>query len=77
MVAHPAAVCFAAQGADEKDGVFSARQAFVQKATSNKAFHYRGSAKFFLLTGDAMARSLASLMAGGKPTIHEEVTAAE
>jgi len=50
---------------------------FLRKATSNKAFHYRGSAKFFLLAGDAMARSLANLMAGGKPQILEELDTAE
>jgi hypothetical protein len=49
---------------------------FVRKTTSNKAFHYRGSAKFFMLTGDAMARSLANLMAGGEPSIHAETKAA-
>jgi alpha-galactosidase len=38
-----------------------------KRATSNGGFHYHGSAKFFLLTGDVMARSLANLMAGGKP----------
>jgi alpha-galactosidase len=42
------------------------------RATSNGGFHYHGSAKFFLLTGDAMARSLANMMAGGKPAISEE-----
>lgn len=47
---------------------------FSYRATSNKAFHYYGSAKFFLLTGDAMARSLANLMAGGEPTVHKEIT---
>ncbi len=51
---------------------FDAQSTFVRKSTSNKAFHYRGSAKFFMLTGDAMARSLANLMAGGQPTILEE-----
>ena len=50
---------------------------FVAKTVSNKAFHYRGSAKFFMLTGDAMARSLANLMAGGEPTIHAEVEASK
>ena len=40
-------------------------------AISNKAFHYHGSAKFFLLAGDAMARSLAGLMAGERPSIHD------
>lgn len=42
------------------------------RATSNSGFHYHGSAKFFLLAGDAMARSLANLMAGGKPMVQEE-----
>jgi alpha-galactosidase len=41
----------------------------AQKATSNVGFHYHGSAKFFLLLGDAMARSLANLMAGGEPSV--------
>ena len=30
---------------------------------SEKGFHYHGSAKFFLLNGDALARTLAKLMA--------------
>ena len=34
-----------------------------ERATSDKEFHYHGSAKFFLLAGDAFARSLAELMA--------------
>lgn len=33
-----------------------------QRATSEKGFHYHGSAKCFLLVGDSMARSLADLM---------------
>jgi hypothetical protein len=41
--------------------------------TSNKGFHYHGSAKCFLLAGDAMARSLANLIVGGKPLIHGEL----
>lgn len=44
-------------------------------AISNFGFHYHGSAKFFLLTGDAMARKLANLDAGGAPTIHQEAEA--
>ena len=40
------------------------------RATSNKGFHYHGSAKCFILMGDAMGRSLANLMSGGKPTIN-------
>jgi hypothetical protein len=42
------------------------------RAISNRGFHYHGSAKFFLLTGDAMARSLANLVKGGEPTFHKE-----
>jgi len=42
------------------------------RAISNMGFHYHGSAKFFLLTGDAMARSLANLVKGGEPTVHKE-----
>ena len=34
-----------------------------KRAMSEKGFHYHGSAKFFLLAGDAFARSLADLMA--------------
>jgi hypothetical protein len=34
-----------------------------RRAVSEKGFHYHGSAKFFLLNGDALARTLASLMA--------------
>jgi hypothetical protein len=40
-------------------------------AISNKSYHYHGSAKFFLLAGDAMARSLAGLMGGGQASIHD------
>tara|TARA_B110000881_G_scaffold151311_1_gene134311 strand:- start:1856 stop:3349 length:1494 start_codon:yes stop_codon:yes gene_type:complete len=41
------------------------------RATSNKGFHYHGSAKCFILMGDAMGRSLANLIAGGEPTINK------
>ena len=34
-----------------------------RRAVSEKGFHYHGSAKFFLLNGDALARKLAGLMA--------------
>jgi hypothetical protein len=44
----------------------------IKRASSNFGFHYYGSAKFFLLAGDAMARSLANLVKGGEPTIHAE-----
>lgn len=43
------------------------------RAISEKGFHYHGSAKCFLLMGDAMGRSLANLMAGGKPLILQEL----
>jgi len=44
----------------------------IKRACSNSGLHYFGSAKFLFLTGDAMARSLANLVKGGKPTIHAE-----
>ena len=42
------------------------------RGKSNGGFHYHGSAKCFLLMGDAMGRSMANLMAGGTPTLHAE-----
>ena len=42
------------------------------RGKSNGGFHYHGSAKCFLLMGDAMGRSMANLMAGGNPTLHTE-----
>lgn len=42
-----------------------------KRATSNKGFHYHGSAKCFILMGDAMGRSLANLIGGGEPTINK------
>jgi hypothetical protein len=42
------------------------------RGKSNGGFHYNGSAKSFLLMGDAMGRSLANLMAGGNPTLPSE-----
>ncbi len=47
----------------------------LKVASSNKGFHYHGSAKCFLLMGDAMGRSLVNLMAGGEPMIHEQLKA--
>jgi len=44
----------------------------IGRAASKDGVHYHGSAKFMFLTGDAMARSLANLIKGGEPTIHEE-----
>lgn len=48
-------------------------EAIHRRANSNKGFHYYGSAKFFLLAGDAMGRSLANLMAGGEPMVEKEI----
>ncbi len=42
------------------------------RATSNKGFHYHGSAKCFILMGDAMGRSLANLIGGGEPSVDGE-----
>jgi len=52
-------------------------RAIRYRAKSNQGFHYHGSAKCFLLMGDAMGRSLANLMAGGDPLINAELKAAE
>lgn len=47
----------------------------IGRATSKDGTHYFGSAKFIYLTGDAMARKLANLLAGGEPSIHKEAEA--
>lgn len=47
----------------------------ISRATSKDSTHYFGSAKFIYLTGDAMARKLAILLKGGKPTIFAEAEA--
>jgi len=58
----------------EKDSVeYKKAVTMLSKATSNVGFHYHGSAKCFLLMGDAMGRSLANMMAGGKPMIQEKL----
>lgn len=58
----------------EKDSPeYNKAMTMTKRATSNKGFHYHGSAKCFLLMGDAMGRSLANLMAGGEPMINKEV----
>ncbi len=58
-------------GSYEKGSPEYEKALMIQKrATSNKGFHYHGSAKCFILMGDAMGRSLANLMAGGEPTIN-------
>jgi hypothetical protein len=58
-------------GLDRDSGAFDDLKRIQNGAISNKAFHYHGSAKFFLLAGDAMARSLATLMGGGQASILE------
>lgn len=58
----------------EKDSPeYKKAAAVASRAISEKGFHYHGSAKCFLLIGDAMGRSLANLMAGGKPLINQEL----
>ncbi|MBT8036725.1 MAG: hypothetical protein KJO21_04185 [Verrucomicrobiae bacterium] len=47
--------------------------AVLKRVTSNKGFHYHGSAKCFILMGDAMGRSLANLMNDGEPKIFEQL----
>ena len=49
---------------------YKTAMAVIGKATSNKGFHYHGSAKCFLLMGDAMGSSLGNLIGGGEPTIN-------
>jgi len=56
---------------EESDEYKKAEQ-IINRSCSKDGTHYFGSAKFLYLTGDAMARSLANLMDGGEPTIHEE-----
>jgi len=56
---------------EESDEYKKAEQ-IINRACSKDGTHYFGSAKFLYLTGDAMARSLANLMAGGEPAIHKE-----
>ena len=60
----------AAYGADSDE--YRKAERIINRASSKDGTHYFGSAKFLYLTGDAMARSLANLINGGEPTIHEE-----
>ena len=60
-------VMIATEKADPED---KSVRAIRYRAKSNQGFHYHGSAKCFLLMGDAMGRSLANLMAGGEPLIN-------
>ena len=44
----------------------------AERSCSKDGTQYFGNAKFLHLTGDAIARSLANLIAGGEPSIHKE-----
>lgn len=57
---------------DKESEAYKEVDSLIKRAVSNKGFHYEGSAKCFLLMGDAMGRSLVNLMANGQPTILEE-----
>ena len=59
-----------AHGEDSEE--FKTAEQVLDRAVSKDPVHYHGSAKFWCLTGDAMARSLTNLMDGGEPTIHGE-----
>ena len=56
----------------EESAEYQKAQQISKRSSSNSGLHYFGSAKFLCLTGNAMARSLANLIAGGEPTIHKE-----
>ena len=60
----------AAYGEDSDE--YKKAEQIINRACSKDGTHYYGSAKFMYLAGNAMARSLANLMTGGEPTIHEE-----
>lgn len=57
---------------DKESDEYKEAMKMQTRAVSEKGFHYHGSAKFFILMGDAMGRSLANLMAGGQPLIHTD-----
>ena len=59
-----------AYGEDSEE--YQRAEQVLDRAVSKDPVHYHGSAKFWCLAGDAMARSLVNLMDGGEPTIHGE-----
>ncbi len=59
----------------EDSGEYKEAERIIGRAASKDPVHYHGSAKFMFLTGDAMARRLANLLAGGEPAIHKEAGA--
>ena len=58
---------------DKDSAEYKQPKLYRDPAISQKGLHYHGSAKCFLLMGDAMGRSLANLMAGGKRWITDYV----
>jgi len=60
---------------DKESEEYKTAAKYRSRAISNKGFHYHGSAKCFLLMGDAMGRSLANIMAGGEPFVEAELEA--
>jgi hypothetical protein len=56
----------------EESPEYKKAEQVLDRAVSKDPVHYYGSAKFWYLTGDAMARKLANLVKGGEPTIHKE-----
>jgi hypothetical protein len=47
-------------------------ESIIKRAACKDGTHYFGAAKFIYPTGDAMARKMANLLAGGEPTIFKE-----
>lgn len=65
-------MAYIVRSSTEKDSAeYAEAQDVLKRYTSNKGFHYHGSAKCFMLMGDAMGRSLVNLMKGNDPLIHE------
>ncbi len=62
-----------AYGEDSEE--YKKAERIIGRAASKDPVHYYGSAKFMYLTGDAMARRLVNLNAGGEPMIHKEAEA--
>lgn len=56
----------------EDSDEYKKAEQIIKRSSSKDGTHYFGSAKFLCLTGNAMARSLANLVAGGEPTIFKE-----
>jgi len=50
-------------------------QAMLQRATSNKGFHYYGEGRFFILLGKAFAETMQELMGNGSKGVAERLDA--